>query len=136
MWQLKTRWDAVRPFSAIPFAMESAFVPSYIPSNGTFGRISADEWKSYLPMPNYPEYPSATTAICYAHAEAMRRSLNSDDLKWAVDISEYHQCCQNVGTYFLIRATYQSEFHLAIKKSWKNVKKSKIKTNFSLNIAI
>ena len=101
MWQLKTRWDAVRPFSAIPFAMESAFVPSYIPSNGTFGRISADEWKSYLPMPNYPEYPSATTAICYAHAEAMRRSLNSDDLKWAVDISEY-QCCQNVGTCFLI----------------------------------
>ena len=124
VWQLKTRWDAVRPFSAIPFAMESAFVPSYIPSNGTFGRISADEWKSYLPMPNYPEYPSATTAICYAHAEAMRRSLNSDDLKWAVDISEY-QCCQNVGTYFLIRASYQIEFHLAIGKSWKNVKKVK-----------
>ena len=114
----------MRPFSAIPFAMESAFVPSYIPSNGTFGRISADEWKSYLPMPNYPEYPSATTAICYAHAEAMRRSLNSDDLKWAVDISEY-QCCQNVGTYFLIRASYQIEFHLAIGKSWKNVKKVK-----------
>ncbi len=29
-WQLKTRWDAVRPFSAIPFAMEKRLVPSYI----------------------------------------------------------------------------------------------------------
>ena len=50
--------------------------------------VEAGEWKSYLPMPNFPEYPSATTAICYAHSEAMRRSLNSDGLKWAVDISK------------------------------------------------
>ena len=88
VWQLKTRWDAVRPFSAIPFAMQSQFVPSYINANGTFGMVEAGEWKSFLPMPNYPEYPSATTAICYAHSEAMRRSLNSDGLKWAVDISK------------------------------------------------
>ena len=98
----------MRPFSAIPFAMESAFVPSYIPSNGTFGRISADEWKSYLPMPNYPEYPSATTAICYAHAEAMRRSLNSDDLKWAVDISKYQSSvhCGIKGFLPLLKKSY------------------------------
>ena len=98
----------MRPFSAIPFAMESAFVPSYIPSNGTFGRISADEWKSYLPMPNYPEYPSATTAICYAHAEAMRRSLNSDDLKWAVDISKYQRSvhCGIKGFLPLLKKNY------------------------------
>ena len=88
VWQLKTRWDAVRPFSAIPFAMQSQFVPSYINANGTFGMVEAGEWKSFLPMPNYPEYPSATTAICYAHSEAMRRSLNSDGLKWAIDISK------------------------------------------------
>lgn len=86
VWQFKTRWDAVRPFSAIPFAMPEQVIPSYIQANGSFGRVNSEEWKSYLPMPNYPEYPSATTAICYSHAEAMRRSLGSDHLKWTVPI--------------------------------------------------
>ena len=39
IWNFKTRWDAVRPFSAIPFAMKDKFVPSYIPSNRTFGSL-------------------------------------------------------------------------------------------------
>lgn len=88
VWQFKTRWDAVRPFSAIPFAMPDLFVPSYIQLNATFGNVKSDEWKSYLPMPNYPEYPSATTAICFAHAEAMRRTLGTDHLKWSVNIGK------------------------------------------------
>ena len=88
VWQLKTRWDAVRPYSAIPFAMKDQLVPSYLALNGTFGTVNSDEWKSYLPMPNYPEYPSATTAICYAHSEAMRRLLGSDYLKWSIDTSK------------------------------------------------
>ena len=75
-------------FNNLNFLLQSQFVPSYINANGTFGMVEAGEWKSYLPMPNFPEYPSATTAICYAHSEAMRRSLNSDGLKWAVDISK------------------------------------------------
>ena len=91
IWQFKTRWDAVRPFSAIPFAMKDQFIPSYIHANGSFGSVKSDEWKSYLPMPNYPEYPSATTAICYAHAEAMRRTLGTDHLKWTVDIGKKTQ---------------------------------------------
>ena len=37
---------------------------------------------------SFVNVPTATTAICYAHAEAMRRSLNSDHLKWSVDISK------------------------------------------------
>ena len=41
-------------------------------------------------MPNYPEYPSATAAICYAHAEAMRRTLGTDHLKWTVDLGIEH----------------------------------------------
>ena len=77
------------PCSAIPFAMKDQFVPSYLSTNGTFGSVSSDEWKSYLPMPNYPEYPSATTAICYAHAEAMRRLLGSDYLKWSIEMSKF-----------------------------------------------
>ena len=50
--------------------------------------MKSDEWKSYLPMPNYPEYPSATAAICYAHAEAMRRTLGTDHLKWNIDLGK------------------------------------------------
>ena len=38
VWSFKTRWDAVRPFSAIPFAMKDQLVPSYIQSSGTFGQ--------------------------------------------------------------------------------------------------
>ena len=71
--------------------MKDQFVPSYLSTNGTFGSVSSDEWKSYLPMPNYPEYPSATTAICYAHAEAMRRLLGSDYLKWAIEMSKFRE---------------------------------------------
>ena len=78
----------MRPYSAIPFAMKDQFVPSYLPVNGTFGAVNSDEWKSYLPMPNHPEYPSATTAICYAHAEAMRRLLGSDYLKWSIEMGK------------------------------------------------
>ena len=40
--------------------MTGQFVPSYIHANGSFGMVGADEWKSYLPMPNYPEYPSGS----------------------------------------------------------------------------
>ena len=38
VWSFKTRWDAVRPFSAIPFAMKDQLVPSYIQSSRTFGQ--------------------------------------------------------------------------------------------------
>ena len=95
-WQLKTRWDAVRPFSAVPFAMTGQMVPSYLQTNGTFGLVAPDEWKSYLPMPNYPEYPSATASICSAHAEAMRRTLGSDHLKWTVNIGKWNHGILNL----------------------------------------
>ena len=88
MWDI-LELKLISPYSAIPFAMKDQFVPSYLSTNGTFGSVSSDEWKSYLPMPNYPEYPSATTAICYAHAEAMRRLLGSDYLKWAIEMSKF-----------------------------------------------
>ena len=76
--------------------MKDQFVPSYLSTNGTFGSVSSDEWKSYLPMPNYPEYPSATTAICYAHAEAMRRLLGSDYLKWSIEMSKFEFSRQKI----------------------------------------
>lgn len=113
VWQLKTTWDSCRPFSAVPFAMEDQFVPSYLSINGSFGMVKSDEWKSYLPMPNYPEYPSATAAICYAHAEAMRRSLASDDLKWMIDIN---QGTVDYFAYFLRMAHFCLKLGHLLKK--------------------
>ena len=41
--------------------------------------ISGKTWKSYLQVPNYPEYPSATASFCSVLAEVSRKWLSSGD---------------------------------------------------------
>ena len=55
------------------------------PYNGTVYDIPANEWTSYLPVANHPEYPSASTGACVAHAESMKVFLGNDDLSWDIE---------------------------------------------------
>ena len=54
------------------------------PFRGIVSDIPANQWTSYLPVADHPEYPSATTGACVSHAEAMRNWLGDDDLSWDI----------------------------------------------------
>ncbi len=86
VWQEKRRYDAVRPFSAIRFVFRDEPVTAWGgPGQGTVSDIPASEWKSYLEEADHPEYPSASTCFCYAHAQAARLYLPmGDTLGWIV----------------------------------------------------
>ncbi|MCG8311860.1 MAG: vanadium-dependent haloperoxidase [Pseudomonadales bacterium] len=84
VWQEKRRYDAVRPFSAIRYIYGDTPVTAWGgPGKGTVD-LPADQWKSYLEEADHPEYPSASTCFCSAHAESARLFLGSDDLNWSV----------------------------------------------------
>ncbi|MBB3060288.1 vanadium-dependent haloperoxidase [Microbulbifer rhizosphaerae] len=82
IWQEKRRYDAVRPFSAIRYLYGDEWVSAWGgPGRGTI-RLPANQWKSYLEEADHPEYPSASTCFCAAHAQAARRYLGTDVLNW------------------------------------------------------
>lgn len=84
VWQEKERYDAVRPFTAIEFLLRDQPVRAYGgPGVGTT-TLPANEWKSYLEEADHPEYPSASTCFCTAHAQANRRTYGDDNLGWPV----------------------------------------------------
>jgi hypothetical protein len=86
MWKEKTRFDAVRPFSAVRHVYGNSHVTAWGgPGQGTVSDLPASQWKSYLGDADHSEYPSGSSAFCSAHAEASRRYFGSDDLGWSVD---------------------------------------------------
>ena len=83
-WQEKTRFDAVRPFSAIAHVYGDEMVSGWGgPGMGTMD-IPASQWQSYLPVSDHPEYPSASTCACAAHGQAARHFFGTDELNWTV----------------------------------------------------
>jgi hypothetical protein len=83
-WANKRRYDAVRPFSAIRYLYGDDPVLAWGgPGRGTT-RLPADQWTSYLPVADHPEYPSGSSCFCSAHAQASRRYLGHDVLGWTV----------------------------------------------------
>lgn len=86
VWQEKTKWDAVRPFSAIRHVYGDDPITAWGgPGMGTVS-ISANEWRPYLNTADHPEYPSGSASFCAAHAQASRLYLGTDDLNWTVPI--------------------------------------------------
>jgi hypothetical protein len=82
-WHYKHRYDAVRPFSAVRHTYGSTPVTAWGgPGMGTVNDIPADQWASYLNVGDHPEYPSGSTTLCSAEAQATRRFLDSDILDW------------------------------------------------------
>lgn len=87
IWKEKTRWNAVRPFSAIPYIYGDSEVTAWGgPFQGTVTDLPAKEWTSYLPVADHPEYPSASASFCFAHAKVSRLYFGSDDLNWAFPV--------------------------------------------------
>lgn len=85
VWKEKTRWDAVRPWSALKHLYGNKLLTAWGgPNKGKVNDIPANQWRSYLPPPDHPEYPSATTGVCYAVSSAMQTYLGDDLLNWNV----------------------------------------------------
>jgi hypothetical protein len=85
VWQEKTKYDAVRPFSAIEWLYGDDPVTAWGgPGMGTVGDLPAKEWRSYLAVADHPEYPSGSASFCAAHTEASRLFFGSDNLGWTV----------------------------------------------------
>lgn len=85
VWQEKTRWDSVRPFSAIRHLYGDDEITAWGgPGMGTVDDITGAEWRSYLGVADHPEYPSGSSAFCNAHAQASRLYLGGDEFGWVV----------------------------------------------------
>jgi hypothetical protein len=86
------KYDSVRPFSAIRYLYGNRKITAWGgPGKGTVSDITGNEWQSYLngqAPADYPEYPSATVAACYAFAEQARRSLGTDNINITVPIAK------------------------------------------------
>jgi hypothetical protein len=81
-WHQMHKYDSVRPFSAVRHAYGSSKVTAWGgPGMGTV-EMPADEWSSYLPVGDHPEYPSSITTACAAQAQAVRRFVGDDVLEW------------------------------------------------------
>ncbi|MFD0319236.1 DUF6851 domain-containing protein [Streptomyces flavalbus] len=82
-WYQKAKYDAVRPASAVRHVYGRSKLTAWGgPGVGTVNDIRADEWASYLPVSDHPEYPSGSTSICSAGSQAARRYFGSDTLDW------------------------------------------------------
>lgn len=87
IWQEKTRWDAVRPFTAIAVVYGDDEITAWGgPGQGTVDDITGNEWRPYLQSADHPEYPSASASFCAAHAEASRLFLGSDTLGYPIEV--------------------------------------------------
>jgi hypothetical protein len=85
VWQEKTKWDAVRPFTAIRLLYGDDELTAWGgPGQGTVDDITGDEWRPYLQTADHPEYPSGSASFCAAHAESSRLFLGSDNLGWTI----------------------------------------------------
>ncbi len=89
VWNEKNRHNAVRPFSAIAYIFGDSWVTAWGgPGLGTVTDLPGNQWTSYLPVADHPEYPSGSASFCAAHAEVSRLFLGSDNLGYIVPIPQ------------------------------------------------
>ncbi|MEU3901902.1 DUF6851 domain-containing protein [Streptomyces sp. NPDC045251] len=87
-WHHKHEADAVRPASAVRHVYGDTPVTAWGGvGKGTVDDIPADQWASYLPAGDRPEYPCGTTTLVAAQAQAVRRFLGDDVLNWTHPIA-------------------------------------------------
>ncbi|WP_234320059.1 DUF6851 domain-containing protein [Streptomyces sp. SBT349] len=84
VWHNKVLHDAVRPWTAVQHVYGDRPVRSWGGVGmGTVNDMPADEWASYLKVGDHAEYPSGSTTIASAEAQATRRFFGDDKLDWS-----------------------------------------------------
>jgi len=88
VWKEKTRYNMVRPFTAVRYLYANHTLAAYSKAAGkVVDDMSGRDWDSFIPTADHPEHPSATAAYCGAVAELMRLETGSDDtdrFEWIV----------------------------------------------------
>lgn len=85
IWNAKAHYDTVRPWTAIKHLYGKKKLRAWGgPGKGTVDDITGEEWESYLPVADHPEYPSGSSCFCAAHAQASRRWTGSDVFGWEI----------------------------------------------------
>lgn len=80
-WHYKTKYNTVRPFSAVSHVYGDEEITAWGgPGKGTVDDITGNEWHSYLALTDHPEYPSGSSSIITAYAEAAKLFLGSDEI--------------------------------------------------------
>lgn len=90
-WYFKRKYDSVRPFSAIRHLYAKKKITAWGgPKKGAVSDITGDEWQSYLNMnaADHPEYPSASSSLCLAFAQQVRRFTGTDKIDISVPIAK------------------------------------------------
>jgi len=84
-WQEKLRYDAVRPNTAIHYLYAGRKVTAWGgPGKGTVTDLPGTDWRPYLNQADHPEYPSGSSCLCAAYAQAHRRFTGSDEFGFTV----------------------------------------------------
>mmetsp|Transcript_1965 Transcript_1965/g.3054 ORF Transcript_1965/g.3054 Transcript_1965/m.3054 type:complete len:522 (+) Transcript_1965:66-1631(+) len=79
-WKEKVRHDAIRPTTWIHENLKDEIVISYQgPSEGMTGPIPASEWQPYIRVMPHAEYPSGSSCLCTAFANAQIAWTGIDD---------------------------------------------------------
>ncbi|MFJ3208267.1 MULTISPECIES: DUF6851 domain-containing protein [Streptomyces] len=80
-WHFKRKFDSVRPFSAVRHVYGDREITAWGgPGAGTVDDITGNEWQGYLSgrSADAPEYPSASSALCLAFSQQVRRFTGTD----------------------------------------------------------
>lgn len=80
-WHEKTRFNAVRPYTAIPYVYGDTEVTAWGGvGKGLVTDLPASQWRQYLNVADHPEYPSGSGIFCSAIAQAGRNFFGDDVL--------------------------------------------------------
>ena len=85
-WDIKRRYDSVRPVTSIHFLFKGQSVKAWAgPGLGT-QTIMGDTWKTYIPTPPFAEYISGHSSFSAAGAEILRTFTKSPKFGLSVNI--------------------------------------------------
>ena len=86
VWDIKRRYDSVRPITSIHFLFNGKPVKAWGgPGLGT-QTISGETWQPYIPTPPFAEYISGHSSFSAAGAEVLREFTKSTKFDMSVDI--------------------------------------------------
>jgi PAP2 superfamily len=89
-WDVKYRWDFVRPVTAIREHFRGEPIPSWLGPYQGFGTVPGERWLPYQPLnvvtPAFPEYTSGHSAFSAAGATVLTKFTGSDDFGVSVTV--------------------------------------------------
>ncbi len=84
VWDAKRTYDAIRPASAIRSYYSGQTIQGFGGPGQGITSIDAAKWRSFIPTPPHPEYPSGHSAFSSACAEILKRFTGSDTFSKSV----------------------------------------------------